>query len=86
MPDWLTWATNTSLSVLIVIGVGAFVWKVLWPWLALRFEKSEERIEILTKQFAETMTKQAEATQQVAKNFEEALEEIRNNRRPRKPT
>ena len=81
MPDALKEYGDLGLAILIVLGVGIWLWRGLWPFLTGQIEASQKRVEELAKQFAASMEAQANATADVAKGFEQALNEIRKPRR-----
>ena len=72
---------NLGLAVLIVIGIGLWLWKGLWPFLTAQVETSQKRVDELAKQFSAAIEAQAKATSEVAHRFEQALNELRKPRR-----
>ena len=81
MPDALKEYGDLGLAVLIVLGVGIWLWRGLWPFLTTQIEASQKRVDELAKQFAAAMEAQANATTSVAQKFEQALVELRKPRR-----
>ena len=74
MPDALKEYGDLGLAVLIILGVGIWMWRGLWPFLIAQIETSQKRVDELAKQFSSAMEVQARA-------FEQALVELRKPRR-----
>lgn len=81
MPDdFMREYGNLGLAVIIVVGVGVWLWKGLWPFLTSQVEKSQNRVDELAKLLAGAMDAQAKALSEVVSKFEQALNELRKRR------
>jgi hypothetical protein len=80
--SWADTFEKVGIAGVIVLGVGYFVIKYLWPFLTAQINRSQDRLDGQTDRFAETIrhltTLMAEDQRQHLNAFQEITKELRS--------